>query len=361
MPLPEHVFRIIKPSGRVYYYHQKGRRRPKGERGALTRIAHDPDQPEFWAAAARLNGAGIGRAPPDALAAPARGSFRALLHAYKASPRWRGHADGTRETYSTYLSLIERAWGDLQADDLTIAGIVTLRDEVAEKAPSAANMLLKVLRALLKWGINTGHCTRNAARDIEAVDTEVEHALPWPVEIWRKAVDEGPADISRFAFLARVTGQRVSDVVRMRPAYIRGDLMQVRIKKLRGAVHLVPMAPEDLAVIRSWKTVDLEPFIIRPGGRPHDAESLRRRLTGWVAGLGITGAEEIKPHGLRAMACCDARLKGVDPADIAALYRLSVGQVKTYTHHIDREAEARNALEKRGAVQTVRKLREATP
>lgn len=41
------------------------------------------------------------------------------------------------------------------------------------------------------------------------------------------------------------------------------------------------------------------------------------------------------------MAGCDARLDGLDHADVAALFCMSPGLVNRYTHHIGKEAEAR--------------------
>lgn len=62
--------------------------------------------------------------------------------------------------------------------------------------------------------------------------------------------------------------------------------------------------------------------------------------------FGEAAGEEIRPHRLRATACCDARLKGLDHDDVAALFCMSPKLVKRCTHHIDREAEVRNARSK---------------
>lgn len=343
--LPEHVFQIKKP-GKVYYYHQPGRKRPKGERGPLTRIPYSPDDPEFWIEAARLNGR------PKAGAEGGRilpGSFEALIAAYQASPHWNDTlSDGTRSVYGVYLKVILAAWKRQLVDDLTVAGVVALRNSVATSTPAAANMMLKVLKALLRWGINNGECTKNVARDVGSVDAEVEHAFPWPIDVWTKAVKSAPTDVSRLAFLGRVTGQRISDLVRLRPVDLKGDLFHIKIKKLRGKLHLLPVSPEDLKVIRSWGVGDMTPFITRVSGKRHTEDSMRLALLDWLdeAKVAEPAGEEIRPHGLRAMACCDARLKGLDHDDVAALFCMSPGLVKRYTHHIDREAEARNARSK---------------
>lgn len=352
--LPENVFQIKKP-GRVYYYHQRHRKNPKGARGKLTRIPHEPQEPEFWVMAAELNGRSPDRAIPADLAGAMKGSFRALIDLYQESPKWKSHAKGTQRTYSTYLKMIGEAWGDQLVDDLDVESAIEMRNQIADTAPASANMLITVLKALLKWGINDGKCKKNPVRDIEPVDTEVEHAFPWPEAIWQKAVKEAPADVARLAFLGRVTGQRISDLIRMRPIDLKADLLHVKVKKLRHQLHLLPISAADLAVIDSWGVADLVPFITRKSGKRHAEWSLREELAAWIKDSGIAEpeGEEIRPHGLRAMAICDARLKGLDHEDISALFRMSTHLVKTYTHHIDKEAEARNARAKLDrAVQT---------
>lgn len=354
--LPENVFQIKKP-GRVYYYHQRLRKKPKGERGPLTRIAHEPHEPEFWQIAAELNGHHPDRAVPAEIAGPVHGSFKWLNELYQASQEWKDHAAGTQRTYKTYLTVITDAWSNQLVDDLDVSAAIALRDGIATTAPAAANMFITVLKTLLKWGINKGLCKKNAVRDVQSVKTEVEHAFPWPEAVWASAVKDAPADVARLAFLGRVTGQRVSDIVKMRPADLKADLLHVKVKKLRGSLHLLPISAEDLAVIKSWDVADLVPYLTRPNGKRHTERSIREALAAWIEDAKIEEpkGEEIRPHGLRAMACCDARLRGLDHEDIAALYRLSVDLVKTYTHHIDRVAEARMALSKRGAVQTFQK------
>ncbi len=343
--LPEHVFQIKKP-GTVYYYHQPGRTKPKGERGPLTRIHSTPQDSEFWIEAARLNrrpkdGAEDGRIVP--------GSFEALIAAYQASPHWTNvHTEGTRRTYGTYLKVILTAWKRQLVDELTVAGVIAMRNEIAATAPSAANMMVTVLKALLAWGINNGECTKNVARDIKAIDTDVEHAFPWPIDVWTKAVKTAPTDVARLAFLGRVTGQRISDLIRLRPADLKGDLFHIQIRKLRGKLHRLPVAPADLKVIRSWGVGDMTPFLTRASGKRHSEKTMRKALADWLdaAGFKEVVGEDIRPHGLRAMACCDARLKGLDHDDVAALFCMSPDLVKRYTYHIDREAEARNARSK---------------
>ena len=58
--------------------------------------------------------------------------------------------------------------------------------------------------------------------------------------------------LRRMAFLGRATGQRVSDLVKMRPADLADDGINVRIGKLRDKPHFVPLTAAQMTEIKSW-------------------------------------------------------------------------------------------------------------
>lgn len=336
MPLPEGVFRIKKPSGKVYFYHQTGRHLEKALRGTLTRIPYEPREAEFWSFCASLSGKS---------AAPKKGTFKAIIELYKASSKWAGFSPKTQDVYDYYLGLIEKAWGNQIADDLTQAAISAARDALAATAPVSANLLVRVLRAMCAWAIGDGHMTRNPARDVPQVETQVETTEPWPEAVWAAVVRHGPADLSRLAYLGRATGQRVGDLVKFWPAMRRGDGLDIKISKLRGKKHFLPLSPAHLKEIDGWNVGEMTPYLTKPDGKRHTEASIRYRLRTWLgesAPESIRGAD-VSPHGLRALACCDARLAGRTHQEIAALFGMSIQMVERYTRHIDQEALARKA------------------
>lgn len=346
MPLPDNVFRVVKKTGKAYFYHQFGRHLPKEQRSALTRIPYEPRDPRFWQDAERLNGQKSAVRPK---------SFDALVGAFMhpTNPDWSSLSEGTKETYGVYLRKIKSAWGEHEVAALTMIGVVQMRDRLAAAAPSAANMFGTVLKILLQWGIGRDFTRENLARELKPLKTKKRHAMPWTEDAY-EAARKGPSDIARFAYLGRVTGQRISDVLKMRPADLKGDILAVRVKKLQGSYHPVALSPDEIQEIKSWNVTDLAPFVARPNGKRYSEGAMRARLASWVeddAPEAIQG-QTILPHGLRAMAACEARLKGLSHEDIGALLRMSPKMVKTYTHHIDREQESRNAKKKLTAGKT---------
>jgi len=321
VPLPKGVFRITR-GRKVYYYHQPNRHKPKWQRGVLTRIPYEPSHPEFWSMAGELNGA---------VAASSAGTFQTLIKEYKASPQWARLTDGTRETYTTYLTRVEDAWGSLPVADLTVRGISALRDEMGASTPSAANMMIKVLRAFLKWAMGRGEIATNPAASVEPIKTDVRASTPWPEDVWQDACQTAPLAVSRLAFLGRKTGQRISDLVRMKAENLKGDDLHFKIKKRRWTDHVFALQPEDAAVVRAWSGV----WFPRTSGEPHSEDTLRDALDDWLGDR--AGGDEIKPHGLRALAVCDARREGVTHQQIATLFGMSISMVQRYSSLIDKE------------------------
>lgn len=326
MPLPKNVFRT-KSGALTYYYHQPRRHLPKAKRGVLTRIPYQPDHPEFWKMAAELNGYSKENAA---------GTFTSVIAAYKKSPQWASMADGTQKTYTVYLKRIQTAWGASAVDGLTIAGMTTLRDEMALEAPSAANMMLKTLKAFLAWAVDKGLAGQNLAKSVKLIKTKVRKTTPWPEAIWQEAYANGPVDVSRLAFLGRKAGQRISDMLRMGEDNLHGDDLRFTIKKRRMEEHTVALQPDDAAVLRSWGG---KRWLTKPDGKTHSDNTMREALYEWL-GEDEDGSE-VKPHGLRAMAVCDARLDGLAHQEIANLFGMSLEMVQSYSALIDRQIMGR--------------------
>jgi integrase len=341
MKPPRNVFAVYdRRTGRPRWYWQEGRSRPKADRSQLVRIPHEPDEPEFWAMAAQLNGE---RPTSDA------GTFAACIRDYKLSPEWLKLARATREAYGRYLDFC-KPWSGLRVADLDAAHVVALRNHVAASvSANTANQSLRAWSALLAWCILYGHASRNAAKDVPDLDHEPEITAPWPESAWTYVVGHAPQRIARMAVLGRATGQRISDLVRMRPADRKDDGITVpgRIRKTQ-ARHWCALSAADIARLDGWACEPMQPYLHGDDGAMIQPQTIRAELRAWLASEAGAPARkaDISPHGLRAMAVCDARLKGVSHQEIASLYRMSVAMVMRYSTHIDNEAAARSARQK---------------
>lgn len=325
--LPKGVYRVSRKGKEWWYYQQ---RRGKPDHGPNLKLP-DFGTPEFWARIGEIERGHTG---------PAAGSFDALIAAYKAHPKYLNLSDGSKATYRFALDHISRRWGPLRVDGLSAPAIQAFLDERFAAKPSMGNLTLAVLRTLLKWGIPRRYLTVNPAREIDPMDEDVKNASPWPEEAWRRLVETGPPVLARLAVLGRATGQRVSDLVTMRPKGRDGAGIVTDIKKTGKRGHWCPLEQRDIAVIDGWKVFPASTYLASDTGRALSTNALRKRFDKFVADDAMLRAADIHIHGLRAMAVCDRRIRGDSHQRIAAAIGMSVGMVMHYSRNIDQRLAA---------------------
>ncbi len=349
--LPAGVFRISR-GAREYWYYQRRRGRP--DHGPLIRLP-EHGTPEFWSKIAEIQ---RGHAGPEA------GTFDALIAAYQAHRKWESLAEGSRKTYRPALAYIARRWGPLRVDGLSPAAVQAFLDEEFATRPSMGNLTLAVLKTILKFGVSRGYGDRNPAREVETLEEDPNSAKPWPEHLWRRMVDTGPPELARLAFLGRAIGQRVSDLVKLRPADRDGTGIVTRIQKTRrrtgDAEHWCPLKPEQVAVIDGWLVFPTATYIADEKGRPFTPNSLRRRFDRFVAGDPEMAAAGLRIHGLRAMAVCDRRIEGLREQQIQSQIGMSLAKVMHYSRGINQRLAAGDEREQNGPVKTARLSHENT-
>lgn len=337
LPSGVHAVRVGKKT--YYYWHPN---RGTGFAGKRIPLGTDARDPEFWQ---RLRDAMGQRIPHE------QGTFKALIADYKASQAWVDLRHRTRVHYEHQLSRIEAAWGDMQAGELTVRGIYALRANFSS-TPVAANHLVAVLRMLLKWGLQFGYGKSNPATEIKRIEIRDEQsARPWPEDAYQHVVKNAPEHIKRAVFLARATGQRRSDLVKMGRRHRDGDGLRFTISKLRDKPHFVPVTKDQLAVIDSWSCSDLGPWIVSPTGAAMSGDHLQSSLNRYISSQPKLRGLALKMHGLRALAACDRKMLGFDNRAIGASIGMSAGMVDRYTKHINQEAlarQVRDGLERAG-------------
>lgn len=332
MALPANVFPIYGKEGQVYFYWQRGRNLPKDQRSKLVRLRGDVHTiQDVFAHAAELNGTSPNK----------EGTFESAISAFMDSPHWTGLSRATRESYQNYLGKIRDAWAGQLVADLTVRGASAFRDRLAhDVSPNTANQAMRALSAFLLWCIPKGWATSNCVRDLKELEHEQQTTRPWLEADWRQCVDAGETWLSRLGILGRATGQRISDLTRLRPVDRRRDGFDFTIIKT-GKAHFVALSREDAAIIDGWGVEPMHFYINEGDGRRMSPARVRRRLNVWQA-QALPDAD-LSPHGLRAMAICDARLRGLELQEIASLFGMSTSMVERYSRHMNVETASRAA------------------
>jgi integrase len=315
---------------REYYYYQEGR----GTKHAGSRIPlpRDPQSPEFWQAVRQAQGL-VGPVATD--------TINALADAYETA--WptlpRKLSEGTAEQYRRSLRVVRRAWGDLRADLLRPSHVQALMDGLA-KTPGKANNVLDALRAMCRWAMGPRELlSRDPTLGVVHFEGGEGHR-PWTPEQLKVADENFTGMLRRAYVLARFTGQRISDVVRLGWTDVDDGGFALRQKKT-GVRPWCPIFPELEAEMATWVKRP-GPFLTQDNGKPFSTNQLWKIFD--------KAREDFPPiagavwHGLRANAVIKLRQSGYSTAQISDMIGMSPPMVERYSRHADRKAGGQAVL-----------------
>ena len=254
---------------------------------------------------------------------------------------------------SNCSTIASTAWIKRPAIELVAA--MTKRDiyqmlDGMSATPHAANSMLSVLRAVLEWGVQRGYRDDNPAVGIKPLPVDEGGHEPWSAEGHAFVIAHAPTHLQRMAYLGRSTGQRASDLVRMRPTDLAPDGITLRIGKLRERKHFVPLTTEQMAAIKSWDVRDLDFFITTPvTGKRCTAHYLNQLWNEWRGSPEAAPVRDLKLtiHGLRASKIEDLRREGTADGAIADEVGISEAMVRRYLRFADKSASARASRDRR--------------
>ena len=175
----------------------------------------------------------------------------------------------------------------------------------------------------------------NPCTHVRRLETNPEGARLWPSWAFKLIDETDREDIKRAVLLARYTGQRQADVLRMNHKDIEdGGILMTQQKT--GKELWVPLHPEQLALCGNRK------------GEPYTPERFRGV---WAHVMEYTPAGRIRKegfvfHGLRASACEKLREAGCGDLEIEAITGMSPDMVTRYSRFADQKRLAKAAAEK---------------
>ncbi|MBY0364539.1 MAG: hypothetical protein K2X45_21750 [Phreatobacter sp.] len=328
--LPTNVCRVRGRNGKDYFYYQE--RRGQRDAGPRVRLPYEPRDPDFWKLVATLS---TGHAGPTA------GSFDALISHYQGQSCFRSLSLNSQKSYRIALAHISKAWGSLSVRELAAKHVYALQERHSDRK-AMANLILRVLSVLLREGVRADYCAFNVARDVQKLRENPNGAAPWSDETFAFVLAHAPSRLMRAVLLGRATGQRAVDLVRMRPADLHGDGINVLVQKLNQQRHWCPVSKDALRVITDWNEQPMLPFLHKDG-RFFNEDRLREEWRAWKLSNPAVPAE-ITLHDLRANAVCDRRLAGVPHQQIVDQLCMSPAMVVRYSKHIDRALNAQQGM-----------------
>ena len=262
----------------------------------------------------------IRRAEKAATKAAAANTFEAIareLHAIKA-PSW-------SPLYAArWLERMEKdlfpSIGRMPVGDVTAPILLSVLRRVESRgAHETAHTLRQTAGQVFRYAVQTGRADRSPAADLHGAlqPVVVKHmaAILEPVkagELLRAIDGYSGQPITRAALqLSALLFQRPGNIRSMEWAWIDLDKAMLTIPaqamkrtiqgKINGRPHLVPLAPQAVAILRELVPLTGHGRFVFPGLRTHDRPMSDNTVNAALRRMGFSG-DEMSAHGFRAMA-----------------------------------------------------------
>ncbi len=221
-------------------------------------LPKDPHAPAFWAEVRRLQGFEV--------TTPVVITLNAICDLYLAWPPLRKLSRGTQLQYEHSIKTVRLAWGDLPAEGVQPKHVQALIDELVD-LPGKANNILSFLWAFNKWGRARGHFTHSIVEGVSRYVTGGGHK-PWTLDQQRAAEAGLTGALRRAYFLARYTGQRGSDVIRLGETFVDEGGFRILQKKTGGKIGDIwcPIEEPLAAEMATWTRVP-SPYVRQEDGK----------------------------------------------------------------------------------------------
>ena len=278
-------------------------------------------------------------------------TFSAVLDEYERSPNFTTKSPGTQRQYARYLRWAHATMGFVPVIDMEPAILQAALDGLADR-PGAQFNARALMSAVDKWAIVRKKLPRQIVPGTEIIGSDGGHD-PWTDEHVRLGETRARPDIGRIVTLGVNTGQRGSDMVRMRYSDIAeqqhpftGEMHPgIHVMQQKTGVRLwVPFTAALTARIEEWRAENRRRavpsiyLVTKPDGEPYTRPQLserwghERETNPALASLAEAG---LTIHGLRATCVVRLRKAGASVLQICSMIGMSEPMVSRYSRFAD--------------------------
>ena len=267
-------------------------------------------------------------------------SVGALIEAYRRSPEWRHLAPSTQKFYLNYLRFLEIGEGvRLPVAELRRRIVIAMRDEIAAtRGDGAATGFVRTVSALMSFAVDREWIEHSPAFRVKVF--RGGHLRAWTEQEYARALPLLPEPLRRAIVLARHTGQRRGDLVRL--PWSAYDGSGIRLRQRKTDMPLTVPATADLRLeLDSWPRVAV-PILTTATGRGWDENYLTHAVAAAMTDIGMPG---LSIHGLRKLAAASLAEAGCSSQEIMAVTgHTTLAMVELYTKSVQQEGLAGSAI-----------------
>lgn len=330
-----YVNSFIDRHGRVrYYFRYRGKRIPlAGEPGeSVFQEAYDDAKAEL------LPADNAHRGPA------AEGTLAWVIEQFLASEEFTKTAEGTQEVYRRRLDWLKANWG--QGDLSTLKEKHVRQMRIALKAtPTVANRIIYFVGRLWRFAkeeLQMDSLGSSPAREVEKAKHDQKSHPAWPLALCAAFEAHAVRKLVTAYYLLRYTGQRRSDVAKMRWSQFDGSAIEV-VQQKTGTYVWIPChraLREYLATLPRANA-----FILGSSrGAGFAPTSITTMICDAAHDLGFPG---FSPHGLRHLAGNALAEAGCSTQEIMSILgHLTEREAAIYVKQANRKVMAQNAINK---------------
>ncbi|KDE20288.1 hypothetical protein AZ09_08255 [Acetobacter aceti 1023] len=332
----KYVHKFPGRNGKARYYLRK----PGHKQAKLP----DPSSPDFYTEYLRLLN---GDAPKIEVqkSKTIEGSLLDLIVQWKTSHKYKTIKQSTKQVYDRLLNRIaamDCAQGAVK--HMAPQNIRFIMRQYEEAGPTTANRILSILSMMLDYAIDIGWRDDNPAVGIKRLQIKSKGLHSWSdaeIEKYQSHWPTGTKQRLAFALLL-YTGQRRSDVVRMRPEDVSGGSIKVTQQKT-GAKLDIPIHPKLQAELNAWQDVGAGTFLATEYGKPFSVNGFYNNFSEWCQEAGLP--KGCSPHGLRKAAARLLAEAGCTTHQIASITgHKTLSEVERYTRAVEQKRLAQEAM-----------------
>jgi integrase len=211
-------------------------------------------------------------------------------------------------------------------------------DELAHK-PGKANNTLTFLRAWNAWGRARGHFQHSIVEGVKPYVTGGGHK-PWTPEQQEAARTKLTGMMRRAYFLARYTGQRGSDIIRLGETFVDDGGFRISQKKT-GTDIWCPIDDALAAEMATWERAP-GPYVRQADGSAYGKRTFEKHFAGIRES--IPELAGVTFHGLRATRVIELRRLGLSTLQIQDQVGMSLRMIERYCRFADKKANGKASV-----------------
>jgi integrase len=326
------------------YRDRHGKMRHRFRRGNVRQMIHGtPGSAAFMEEYNRLMG--LGAPSPTRRTSGEPGTLGWVIDKYKdpSNKAWAKIKPSTKGVYERHFLYLRDNYGAATFHTITEPDVRAIRNELAAR-PSVADAIVNKIGLL--WQFAKEHLERklgvDPTREVAAIHTETESAKAWPEELCA-AIERHPnPGVVRAYYLLRYTGQRRSDVTRMK--WKQFDGTAVELFQVKTGTYVWVPAHKRLIEHLAGRTDRAEYLLESRYKSRYNDQSLSRLVADACEGLGFPG---YSPHGLRHLAGASLAEAGCSVHEIMSILgHLTEKQAYVYVRQANRKKMAKSAMAK---------------